>query len=871
MRVPVAWLRSYCDPGTPASEIADTLTMAGIKVERLHQVGVGDPAEFVVGKVLSAERHPDADRLTVCSVDTGSGEPSTIVCGAPNVAAGQTVAVARPGATMPDGTRLGEAKLRGVRSSGMILAEDEVGIGQDHDGIMVLAEELPVGAPLSEHLPIADEVLELEITPNRPDAMGVYGVARDLHAVTEAPLGDDPTWRDAEPSGDDRAEDHASVEIADPEICLRFTARVFEDVKIGPSPLWLKQRLMAAGQRPISNVVDITNYVMLATSQPLHAFDLDEVRGRQIIVRRAREGETMTTLDDVERSFSDEMALVCDAEGPSGIAGVMGGLISEVSDSTTRVLMEAATWVGPNIMRTSKALGLRTEASARFEKQLHPNQAMSAQRLAARLMVDLCGARLVPGTLDAYPEPAEPREVVLRATRMEKLLGERIGEEAAEGILERLGFELRDQQDSGGGGDWDREKEEEDDWLAGGAPGHVTQWQVPPWRDSDVQREADLIEEVARIHGLDKLPTTLPARGDAIGRLTGSQPLRRRLEDLLRDRGLLETISYSFTSPEALTRLRLTDVTPLRIENPLSEELSVMRPLLLPGLLDAARHNAAHGRAGVALFESAHAYLPAGELEPAPDGSPGGATPAGEHHRLAALLTEAGPAGWRTEARPADFYAAKALLEAVLEAAGIEAWRVEAPSFGAASSGAVCSGAASSAGVSSGAASSGAASSGARPFLHPGRAASVVTDEGVELGWIGQVHPLVLREWELQGTVAAFELEVDLLHELTQGRVATYSDVTSFPAVLQDFAVIVPEDVPAARLEEVVRTGAGELLGDLRVFDLYHGEQVGEGNKSLALRLEFRAPDRTLTDEEVAERRAAIERELESIGGHLRA
>ena len=815
MRVPVAWLREYCDPDMPAAEIADVLTMAGDKLERLHRVGVGDPAEFVVGKVLTAEQHPDADRLTVCTVDIGDGEPSTIVCGAPNVAAGQTVAVARPGAIMPDGTKLGEAKLRGVKSSGMILAEDEVGIGEDHQGTMVLDESLPVGAPLAEHLPIADEVLELEVTPNRPDIMSVYGVARDLHAVTSAPLAEDPTARDAEPAGDDRAEDHASVEI-DPEICLRFTARVFEDVKIGPSPLWLKQRLMAAGQRPISNVVDITNYVMLATGQPLHAFDLDKVRGNTIVVRRAREGETMTTLDGVERTFSDEVALVCDAEGASGIAGVMGGLISEVSDSTTRVLMEAATWVGPNIMRTSKALGLRSEASARFEKQLHPEQGMAAQRLAARLMVELCGARMIPGTIDVYPDPPEPRVVPLRPARMEKLLGERIEDETARGILERLGFEHTGDDES------------------------ASRWRVPPWRDSDVQREADLIEEVARIHGLDKLPTTLPARGEAVGRLTGSQPLRRRLEDLLRDRGVLEAISYSFTSPSKLGRLRLTDVELLPIQNPLSEDHSVMRPLLLPGLLDAAQHNAAHGRPGIALFESGHVYLPAGPLEPAPDGSPGGQTPSQEATHISALVAQAAPAGWRSPPREADFFATKALLEALLEAAGVEDWRLEA-------------------------------AGGGRPFLHPGRSAAVVTGEGVELGWLGEVHPLVLREWELQGPAGAFELNAELLHELTRGRIATYSDVTSLPAVLQDIAVIVPDDVPAARLADVVRAGAGELLASLRVFDLYHGEQVGEGRKSLALRLEFRAPDRTLPDEEVAERRAAIEKELESIGGHLRA
>jgi phenylalanyl-tRNA synthetase beta chain len=811
MRVPVAWLKEYCDPGGSAEQIADTLTMSGLKLERLHRVGVGDPEQFVVGEVISAEPHPDADRLTVCSVNVGNGA-QTIVCGAPNVAAGQRVAVALPGAVMPDGSTLGKAKLRGVESHGMILAEDEVGIGEDHEGIMVLAEHAEVGAPLGEHLPIVDEVLELEITPNRPDAMGVYGVARDLHAATGAPLAPDPTDEDAEPSGDDRAEDHASVEIADPEICLRFTARVFEDVKIGPSPLWLKQRLMAAGQRPISNVVDITNYVMLTTAQPLHAFDLDRVRGRRIIVRRANEGEKMTTLDGVERTFSSDMALVCDAEGSSGIAGIMGGQISEVADSTTRVLMEAATWVGPNIMRTSKALGLRTEASARFEKQLHPEQAIAAQRLAARLMVELCGARMVAGTIDAYPRPAEPRVVPLRAARMERLLGERIEEETADGILERLGFER----------------------VGSGAAGAATSWRVPPWRDSDVQREADLIEEVARIHGLDKLPTTLPARKDAIGRLTPSQRLRRRLEDLLRDRGLLEAASYSFTSPDALRRLRLADGEVLRVQNPLSEDLSVMRPLVLPGLLDAAQHNAAHGRAGVRLFESAHVYLPKGDLGPL---QAEGQTPAEEHHHLSAVLTEDSAAGWRTPARPADFYAVKGLLEGVMEAAGVE-WHAQ---------------------------------EGGPPFLHPGRAATIMAGaDAVELGWLGELHPLVLREWELDGPAAGFELDVDALLALAP-EASTYSDVTSFPAVLQDIAVIVPEDVPAARLAEVLRAGGGELLASLRVFDLYHGEQVGEGNKSLALRLEFRASDRTLTDEEVAERRAAIERELESIGGRLRA
>jgi phenylalanyl-tRNA synthetase beta chain len=648
-------------------------------------------------------------------------------------------------------------------------------------------------------------------------------VARDLHAATSAALAEDPTEADAVPAGDDTAGDHISIDI-DPEICLRFTARVFEGVKIGPSPLWLKQRLMAAGQRPIMNVVDITNYVMLTCSQPLHAFDLDKVRGGRIDVRRARDGETMVTLDDIERRFNAEAALVCDGQGPSGIAGIMGGQISEVSEGTTRVLMEAATWVGPNIMRTSKALGLRTEASARFEKQLHPELAMAGQRLAARLMVELCGARMVPGTVDVYPRPAEPRVVPLRYARMEKLLGERIEDETARGILERLGFE--------------RQGVRPLESAALRSDDEAERWRVPPWRDSDVQREADLIEEVARIHGLDKLPTTLPARRNAVGRLTRSQRLRRRLEDLLRDRGLNECVSYSFTSPAAIARLRLDGVPLLRLDNPLSEDQSLMRPLLLPGLLDAARHNAAHGRAGVRLFESAHVYRPSEPLDAAPAEAPGGRLPALERHHLGVLVTEAAPGGWRSERRPADFFAARALLEAVLEVAGVD-WVAE---------------------------------EGGRSFLHPGRAASIVARESERrLGWLGELHPLVAREWDVPGPVAGFELDVEAVLEVTGGREDVYRDVTSFPAVLQDIAVVVPEGVPAAEVEEAVRAGGGDLLSGVEVFDLYRGEQAGEGNKSLALRLEFRAPDRTLTDEEVARRREAIERELDGIGGRLRA
>ena len=811
MRVPVSWLRSYCDPGLATHELTDRLTLAGTELERVESVGVKVTDGFVVARVLSAERHPQADRLSVCTVDDGSGEPRTIVCGASNVAAGQTVAVARPGAVMPDGSTLGEAKLRGVVSSGMILAEDEVGVGADHAGIMVLGDGAEPGQALLNHLRIADEALELEVNPNRPDCLGVYGVARELHAVTAAPLATDPTELDAEPAGADGAADHASVEIADPDVCLRFTARVFEDVRVGPSPLWLKQRLTAAGQRPISNVVDITNYVMLVCAQPLHAFDLDRVRGARIVVRRARDGKQMTTLDGVERAFDAETALVCDAEGPSGVAGVMGGLVSEVSQETTRVLMEAATWVGPNILRTSSRLALRTEASARFEKQLHPDQAMAAQRLAARLMVELCGARLVAGTLDDYPRPEPARSVTVRPARLARLLGERIEAGEIEAILARLGFGVAR--------------------ADGDGSGEITV-QVPSWRDGDVRREVDLIEEVARVHGLDRLPTTLPARRRAVGRLTRPQRLRRRLEDALRDRGLLEVVAYSFTSPATLERLGLDPETALALANPLSEDQSVMRPLLLPGLLDAAARNAARDRPDVALFESAHAYEPVADAVTPSTNTP----PARERHHVGAVLAGVLPSSWRAAGRQVDYYGARALVEALLEPSELD-WRVvavEQPEL----------------------------------FLHPGRSASVQA-HGHHVGWVSELHPRVARAWGLDA-VAAIELDADALAELESDEPARYSDLTAFPAVLEDIAVVVAEDVPAARVRAAVEAATGHFLAGARVFDVYRGEQVGEGRKSLALSLELRAPDRTLTDADAAALRSEIEAELERIGGRLR-
>jgi phenylalanyl-tRNA synthetase beta chain len=809
MRVPYSWLREYCDPGMEPAALADRLVMTGTEVERLDSVGPPSADGFVVGKVVKCEKHPKADRLSACMVDTGDGE-RPIVCGAPNVAAGQTVAVALPGARMPNGEKLRKAKLRGIPSEGMILAADELEIGDDHEGIMELDPSLAAGTPLSEVLPLGEPVLEIEVTPNRTDCFGVHGVAREVHAITGAPLAADPWAEDAPAEGEGEASDYASVTVEVPELCPRFTARVFTNVKVGPSPLWLQARLAAAGQRPINNVVDITNYVMLLTAQPLHAFDLDEVPDGALTVRTAEDGEKMTTLDDVERTFDAETVLVCDKNGPSGIAGIMGGQVSEVSERTTRVLLEVANWNGTNILRTSRLLGLRSEASSRFEKQLHPELTMRAQAVASRLLVELCGAKLVPGTIDVAAEAPPARRLLLRAERVEGLLGMHISQADQKAYLERLGFEVQEAGDD-------------------------LEVVVPPDRHYDVTREVDLIEEVARVHGIDEhLPTTLPAVGGAVGGLSREQRLRRRAEDGLRDLGFDQVVGWSFTDPGEAERLRLPAddprTKPVLLANPLSEDQSAMRTLLVGSLLDIAARNSARGTDALALFESARVYLE-GEGEFAGDRP----APFAEPHRLAGIAVgPLSPRSWRGGGEAADFFALKGVLEGLAAQLGVELGF--APTE--------------------------------EPFLHPGRAAAVSVGDAAA-GWLGEVHPLVYRSWDLDAATA-FELDLaPLLAAATVGE-ERYEDVTTFPAVYQDLAVVVPAGTPASEVRAAVMAGGGELLHAAEVFDLYEGEQVGEGRKSLALNLEFRAEDRTLTDEEVAERREAIKAKLGEIGGSLR-
>jgi phenylalanyl-tRNA synthetase beta chain len=798
------WLREYVDTHMDAHTLAQRLALTGTEVERVEHHGISEPENFVIGHVLERRKHPDADRLGVCMVDVGGSTPVQIVCGAPNVAAGQTVGVVRPGGVMPDGTKIKRSKLRGETSDGMILSERELLISQDHDGIMVLGEDLRPGTALASVLPVATEVLVLEITPNRPDCLGIYGIAREVAASTGAQLKAPPWTLDLGSEGE-----LAGLEVineAGDELCPRFTARVFDDVKPGPSPLWMKARLMAAGQRPISNVVDITNYVMLLTGQPMHAFDYDRVADRRLTIRPARPGEQVQTLDEQTRTLDPDVVVIQDAEGPTSIAGVMGGARSEVSDHSVRVISEVATWNGPNIHRTSLRLGLRSEASSRYEKQLQPEQTLWAQALATKLMIEVCGATVRAGTIDVGGAGPAPLQLPLRDARVQRLLGVPVARERAAQVLGTLGFV----------------SEAVEDGL------RVT---VPDFRRGDVTREIDLIEEVARIEVLQDLPATLPSRRQAFGRLTPRQRLHRAATDALAAQGLHEVVGWSFTGPDTARRLGLIEAArPVRLVNPLSSEQSELRTTLLGSLLDITARNSAQGATAIRIFESGAIYRAKsiGPDRPLPD----------EPRHLGALLT--GPVRAATWREPApltvDFFAAKGVLTGLLDALAAQ-WSLRVPDRPA-------------------------------PFLHPGRSAEIMLGE-TAIGWLGELHPATAARWDLDQVVAGFELDLDAV---PVAPVAIYEDVIGFPEVREDIAVVVSESVSAEQVTSVIRRAGARLLRDVEIFDVYRdAERVGAGNVSLALRLVFRATDRTLTDAEVARQRQLIMTAVEQqVGGKIR-
>lgn len=788
MRLPLSWLSDFVDPGLDADDLAERLADTGTAVEAVERLRVPDAEgnldRFRVGRVLEAVQHPNADRLRVCRVDVGEDAPRQIVCGAPNARAGLTVAVALPGAVLPGREPLGVATLRGIESSGMLCSATELGVGSDHSGIMELDEGPAPGTPLADVLPIAETVLDLEITSNRPDCLGVWGLAREVHAVTGAPL--TPLDESDPPAtGPGAVEDHVWLRVEDEDLCPRYMARVFTDVTVGPSPPWMVGRLEAAGMRSISNVVDVTNYVMLLTGQPLHAFDLDRMAGPGVVVRRARDGEPVTTLDGQARAMTDRMLAICDAERPAVIAGIMGAEDVEVSSSTTRVMLEAACFDGPAILNASLVLGLRSESSSRFEKGLPVELPARAMSIASRLLVELCGARMVPGTLDsAAGRPHPPAPVVrMRHARARALLGMEVPPPEAEAILTRLGFAVR-------------------------ASADAVEVTVPFERRRDVTREADLIEEVGRIHGYRHVPEILPRLvGD--GRRTAAQRLVVRLSRLAADLGLSEAVTYRFVPEGDADRLRMAHDDPrrdvVRLAHPISEEMAVMRRSMLPGLLRAAARNQRHQRASGALFEVGRTYAPR------PDGL------ADEREFFAALVF--GPPvrdHWRAPAAANDLHAAVGLATALCRAAGVRPTPVP----------------------------------NAAPYFHPVRQVRLEA-AGAAVGWVGEVHPLVLREFDVTGPASAVVLDLAALMAATPGSPPAFEDILTVPVSTRDLALVVADDVPAAQVLGTVREAGGALLRDAAVFDRYAGAQVGEGRVSLAVRMTIADPGRTLTDAEI--------------------
>ncbi len=787
MRVPMSWLSELVDHGLSAEELAGRLTDAGIKVDAIHRRGApdtdGNLDRFRVGKVVEAGRHPNADRLSVCRVDVGGDEPQQIVCGASNVATGQTVAVAMPGALLPGFDKpLGVAKLRGIESYGMILSAREVELGDDHDGIMVLDDGLVAGSPLARALPLSETVIEMELAANRPDLLGMWGVAREVAAVTGAPLRDpDTTMPGAAGSG--TIADHVALQVDAPDLCPRYMASVLTDVHVAPSPDWLRVRLEAAGMRAISNVVDITNYAMLLTGQPLHAFDLDHVAGARIVVRRATDGETIVTLDDVERTLDSSMLAICDAHKPAVIAGVFGAATAEVNDATTRVLLEAATFVGPNILATAWGLGLRTESSRRFEKGLPRQLPPVGMAVACRMLADICGATLVPGTLDASVDEPASQPIRLRHARAEAILAMPAPADRSSTILRSLGCTVTEGPDA-----------------------HEVA--VPFWRSGDLQREIDLIEEVGRHTGLEHITAELP-RIVARAKRTPMQSLRRRLTRLAADVGFSEAITLHFVPASDADRLHLVADDPrrqvVRLANPLSEDVAVMRRALLPGLLRAAARNQAHQHPSGAIFEVGRTYAPR------PDGL------ADEREWLVAMMFgQPARDHWRAPARAVDFWAAKGVAETLARAADV---RVTVASASA-------------------------------NYGHPVRQAELRAG-GAKVGWVGEIHPAVLRNFDVRGPVAVVGLDLQALLDAAPAERPAFEDLLSVPASTRDLALVVGDTVRASDLIAAARNSGGALVRDVRLFDRYVGDPVPAGKVSLALRLTIADPGRTLTDDEI--------------------
>jgi len=780
MKVSLRWLKEYVDISTPLEKLCEGLTMAGLEVGGMEVIG-GSWNDIVVGKIVDVSAHPNADRLRLVTVDLGK-QRSTVVCGAPNVAVGGKVAFAHVGAQLTDGhsgeiVQLKPAKIRGVVSEGVVCSEKELGISDSHEGIMILSPEAIIGIPLTEYL--GDTILDLDITPNRPDCLSVIGIAREIAALT----GNKVHIPEVQCQELEEAIDSfASVEIIEPELCPRYCASLLTGIKVTSSPQWLQRRLLACGMRPINNIVDVTNYVMLEYGQPLHAFDYNEILGKQIIVRRAGNGETITTLDGVERTLNLNMLVIADKERAIAIAGIMGGADTEVTENTTTVLIESANFNQAVIHRESIGLRLSSEASLRFEKGLSRDLPLIALKRATQLMAELAGGKVAKGIIDVYPGKQRRESISLPVADIKRLLGVELEVSEIAETLELLGFGCRQTESN--------------------SQVHVD---VPWWR-TDVSCAADLAEEIARIIGYDKIPTTMLSsqlpRHEPVPMLS----LKRQLRSILVSCGFQEVLIYSLTSLEMLGRLspefRMIGPTPMKVANPMSREQEYLRTSLRAGLLSVLARNERYQEDDIRLFEIGKVFLPRERDLPQ------------EKEMLCAVLSGSQRRlSWQGKEEPIDFFVAKGIVETVLSRLGLIA------SFEASEDESLC----------------------------PGRSADVIIGND-KLGVVGELHPKVSEVFELSETAYLIEIDLDKLSSFT-ATLKKYQPIPRYPSTSRDIALLVDEQITYQQICAIIQNFS--LVNSVALFDLYVGEQVPAGKKSLAFRIGYQSSAYTLTDSEV--------------------
>ena len=839
MRISYQWLSQYVDLPAP-EELARRLTAVGLEVEAIERMGQGLEG-VVTARIVASEKHPNAEKLSVTRVEAGRGEPLQVVCGAKNYQVGDVVPLATVGAALPGGLKIEKAKLRGVESFGMLCSAKELAIDADASGLLILPGGTPVGLPIAKALGLDDVALEVNVTPNRPDALSHLGLAREVAAILDVPLRQ-PAYGMVEEGAP--AADAIRVRIEAPDKCARYAARVIEGVRIGPSPAWLARRLESCGVRSISNVVDATNFVLLEMGHPLHAFDLEKVAGQEIIVRTARSGERITTLDGKERALDPDDLLIADRDRGSALAGTMGGGDSEISAGTTRVLLESAWFEPSTVRRTSKRHQLRTEASIRFERGTDPGAVIPALDRCAALIAELAGGKVRPGIVDAHPRVTRKAEVTLRWARPGEVLGAPVSRETARRILHALGFH---------------------EWSADDA-GAV--FAVPSWR-MDVSREEDLVEEIVRMQGYDGIPETLPGLAAAeTPAVPADEAALTRAREALEASGFSEAVNFSFVAPGDLAALDPA-ASPIALANPITAELAVMRTSLVPSLLRNASLNLRNGNESGRLYEVARVYLRAGgPPAPAPQ-SPARSgrdltgpslrshelPPAHEPLRLSAVAYgRRSPHHWGTHDLPKeptswqpfdaslDLYDLKGAVEGVLEALGVEgvSFRTAGREI---------------------------------PWLHP-RVAAVVELGGAPVAAFGELHPRVAAAFDLPRGVLALEADLEALLARAQ-LVAPHRPVSRFPAVTRDVAILVDDSVPAGEVQRILDEAA-EVgpVEETTIYDDFRGGTLPPGKKNLAVYVRWRALDRTLTDEEADQLRARIVERLRTdpaIRAELRA